>query len=370
MYKDMALSGGGASTYAAGPPVALYDLIGQKEVPVSYAYSCDMSAVGEEEEEEREDDTVPSYHTAVSPSPPIGAYGSDEAGDSHGSKTRDETPDQARREGAWGDSRLSHPFQAETRPQITQRETFPQTAKRPNWQTIRYQTMPGRAHKVQLEAWVSGWSNAVWELWDETYCACADSTAAPDGRPSPPATMSRDSSYPKGRGDDSTSTNTGTAETERGRQKGDATAAPTSEPRPDVVASVCRNCSRQPSPNIPPDQEFVLPPTSGVAKMALMCKLAWRRILDRTGSRQSPDRQGRGPDSDMPATTPISQAGGHGGYDEEDDEDGEVDVDKLSRSSKDGHVRRAGDDIEERQARLRRAQRLLRKEGRNMREDG
>jgi len=87
--------------------------------------------------------------------------------------------------------------------------------------------------------------------------------------------------------------------------------------------------------------------------------------------RQSPDKQGRVRRDGRSANTPISQTGGHGGYDEADDEDDdEVDIDKLSQSSRDARVRRVGDDIAERQARLRRAQRLLRKESRKMREAG
>jgi hypothetical protein len=230
--------------------------------------------------------------------------------------------------------------------------------------------MPGRAHKAQLEAWVSGWSADIGELGDETYCACADSTAAADGRHSPPLTQETPEMTRTKRwlGERRSASDCG-AESERGRQKEDATATPTSA-RSNPIPTVCQNCSRQPSPSITPDQEFVFPPTSGVEKIALRCKLVWKKIVDSAVRRQSPDKQGRGRDNDRPANTPISQAGEHGGYDEEDDEDDEVEVDKLSGSSKDGAVRRVGDDIAERQARLRRAERLLRKESRKMREAG
>ncbi|OIW35045.1 hypothetical protein CONLIGDRAFT_39764 [Coniochaeta ligniaria NRRL 30616] len=375
MYKDMALLGGGASSYSAGPPVALYDLILQKESPMSYAYSCDMSIVGEEE---REDDTVPSYHSAASPPPPIGAPDSDEEDNAHGPGTQDETPDRSagytyEAEGDCQPGQLSRP-QTPGRPQITQRETYPQTAKRPNWQTIRYQTMPGRAHRVQLEAWVSGWSAAVGELGDETYCACADSTAAaaPDDCSPPPPGGGRRRNSDRGAGAD--------AETGRGRRREeDATTTTPTSSRPDLVASVvCHNCSRQPSPSVAPDQDFVFPPSTGAGKMALKCRLVWQKIVGRTVGRQGSDKQGRttGRDNFGAANAYTSQTVGHGGYDkedyyEDDDEDDEVDVDKLSRSSKEGHVRRVRDDIAERQARLRRAQRLLRKESsRNMRQAG
>lgn len=363
MYKDMAV----ASSYGTGPPLALYDLIGQKAPPISYAYSCDMSIVGEEDEQEPEDDTVPPYHSTPIPPPPHASM-SHEGDTTQESQTRTEMPQQHHPEEIQSDAQPQHPLPSTTeiRPPITQRETFPQTSsKRPNWQTMRYQTTPGRAHKAQLEAWVSGWSAAVGELGDETYCACADGHSS-----SPPGTPSRR--------DD------GKEQTERGRQKADATTSGSGPRAGGVgVSFVCRNCSRQPSPAVIPDQEFVFPPAAGgpAGRMALRCKLVWKRIVDKTVRRRSsPDNLGGedgggrgGLEDGRAANAPVSQAGGYGGgYDEEDDEedDDEVDVDGLSRSSREGGAPRGGDDIAERQARLRRAQRLLRKGSAGMREAG
>ena len=185
----MALPGGGASSYSTGPPLALYDLIGQKGPPISYAYSCDMSVLGEEDEEDQGHSAAPSSHNAAAATPsPHEPDRRDEQADT----TRDEPtpirdqappPQQQRQVEDTTDTQPQptqppQPPPLETRPEITQRETFPPaSARRPNWQTIRYQTVPGRAHKAQLEAWVSGWSAAVSELGDETYCACADNAA-------------------------------------------------------------------------------------------------------------------------------------------------------------------------------------------------
>lgn len=392
MYKDMTLSGGGASTYSHGPPLALYDLIGQKEAPVPYAYSCDMSIVGEEDE--REDDTVPSYHTVVSPPPPIGGASDGSGRDDddldldnshHGPETQDEeTPRQSggfERSHQPGRGQRTGPDTDAARPRITQRETFPQTpTKRPNWQTIRYQTMPGRAHRAQLDAWVGGWSAAVGELGDETYCACADSTAAAAGdarRSSPRPTMSRNGKYLVEKISSElvgTRRSSGTSHREvvvdnRGRQteeeeeEEDATVPPARLSIP--VASVCHNCCHLPSPPVAPDDEFVFPPAGGAARVALACKLAWRRIVGRASGRQGPAASPRPVVADA---LPVSQGGGgrrgydnKEEYDEEDydNDDEEVDVDKLSLSSRGSRTR--GVDIAERQARLRRAQRLLRK---------
>jgi hypothetical protein len=384
MYHDMALPGGATSSYGTGPPLALYDLIGQKGASVSYAYSCDMSVLGEEEEAaQKNDDVVVISKLQSTTSLPAHERGSHE--DKHTTQDPSTVPDKVHQRSQTSDDSytqptlpqiLSHPNLDEARPPITQRETFPQPSKRPNWQMIRYQTTPGRAHKAQLEAWVSGWSAAVGELGDDTYCACADSVALPrshggasDRPPSPAVTLTRDEKdlvqiQPGGGG-----VGGGRLGLPRGRARQHGGLG---QPRRSV-SFVCHNCARQPSPAVIPDHhELVLPPASGAGRVAMKCKLAWRRIVDRAVRRpsQSPDKLRNGvQEDDRPgSTTPLSRGvglggGDDGGYDhdneDDDDNDDEVDLDKLSRSSEGD--RRAGHDIAERQARLRRAQRLLRK---------
>ncbi|KAJ9138973.1 hypothetical protein NKR19_g7660 [Coniochaeta hoffmannii] len=395
MYKDMALPGGGASSYSTGPPLALYDLIGQKGPPISYAYSCDMSVLGEEDEEEQGHSTVPSDRHNAAAAPP--SHGSDrreekeDTAQEEQKPIRDE-PSQQRVEDTKTDTRLQNtqppqPPPLETRPEITQRETFPlASARRPNWQTIRYQTVPGRAHKAQLEAWVGGWSAAVSELGDETYCACADSTAA-RRRSSSSSSSSlggKDHHPEKKHQRKSAATHRGLLrQRSDGGREGRAAAGAAA---PAGVSFVCRNCARQPSPAVIPDQEFAFPPAGGAGRMAMRCKLVWKRIVGRASRRQcpGPDEQlgGGGAAGGLEDTaarpvspTPLSQAqqGGYGGdYDEEDDDDEEVDIYRLSDNSSrgGGGGGRAGNDIAERLARLNRAQRLLRKGSRGMREAG
>ncbi|KAB5536568.1 hypothetical protein GE09DRAFT_1226626 [Coniochaeta sp. 2T2.1] len=376
MYADAALSGGGASTFGTGPPpLALYDLIGQKDSPVSYAYSCDMSAVGEEadagEEDEKAREEGNSTHYTSGPPPPPQRHPSRGRDDAHEQQQPNDAPT---RPTSYTQPPPSPPPPTtdHTRPPISQSQTFPQPSpKRPtDWQTIRYMTVPGRAHKAQLEAWVGGWSESVGELGEETYCACADSTAATtESSSTPPLTReaSRADVDSKLKGGLQQPQHEEQKETEMGGRKGPG-------PGPGV-SFTCRNCSRQPSPALIPDQDLVFPPASGAGRVAMKCKLVWKRIVGRTvrGKSVSPaDARGRGSGQGQPAngahTPNLSQTADKGGgydVDEDEDEDAddeEVDIDKLSLSSKE---RRAGDDIADRQARLRRAQRLLRKEGRN-----
>ncbi|KAB5580731.1 hypothetical protein GE09DRAFT_1213172 [Coniochaeta sp. 2T2.1] len=377
MHADAALSGGGASTFGTGPPpLALYDLIGQKGSPVSYAYSCDMSVVGEEAEdedkEEAQEEGNNTHNTSEPPPPPQRhpsppAHGSDDA---HEQQPHIDTPTRPSADLTRYTQPPPPPPPPPTdysRPPISQHQTFPQPSpKRPtDWQRIRYMTVPGRAHKAQLEAWVSGWSESVGELGEETYCACADSTAT---------TTESSSTLPLTR-------EASRADVDN-KQKGGLQQQPQHEEQKEIetgrktgVSFTCRNCARQPSPAIIPDQELVFPPASGAGRVAMKCKLVWKRIVGRTvlrggGKSLTPDQGRKGQGHPADADTPnISQTAGGGGYDvddgaddDEDADDEEVDIDKLSLSSK---GRRAGDDIADRQARLRRAQRLLRKERRN-----
>lgn len=358
MYHDLAMSTGGASAFSSGPPLALYDLISsQKAAPMSYAYSCDMSVLGEEDEEQQENG--PSDQSAASP--PLPASESHDRNTIHDPTTTAAAsyPMLNQLSGdTLGNSILHPPSNTEIRPRITQRETFPQTAKRPNWQMIRYQTAPGRADKEKLDAWIGGWSESIGELGDETYCACADSTvAASSSRSSLHLHEHKTREYP---------VTVGTVGTEKITTASDPDCADTSAETPPLVSFMsCPNCLRQYSPAVIPDADFAFPPASGAGKMALKCKLVWKKIFDRTVYRRqdSPKKHERATD------TPVSQTALRGaGYGEGEDEDEEeLDVDKLSASSGEG---RAGDGIAERQARLRRAQRLLRKESRKMREAG
>lgn len=353
MYKDTALPGGGAdSGFGAGPPLALYDFIGQKAQQTSHAYNCNMPILGEEEEEEekREDGSAAWCHNAAA-MPPRASSSQEEENATAYTEIQAEIP----RRRSYDSQGNSQPqlSRTETRPHIAQRETFPRSAaKRPNWLTIRYPTVPSRSNQAQLDAWVSGWSAAVGALGDETYCACAESTAANLARRSSSSSLNSQAGKNQ----------TPLAGTDRPgrhrhrRRHQDVTAAVAAE-GPWGVSFVCPHCSREPEPTVIPEQDFVFPPASGPGRMVLKCKLVWKRIVGRTVRRQSPDKLRCG--AGLPGDASFLPGGAlYDAEDGDDENEGEVDLDRLSASSRRG---RAGVDIAERQARLRRAQRLLRK---------
>jgi hypothetical protein len=370
LYKDMTLSGGpcGATTYNPSPLLALHDFIGQNAAPISsYAYS--MSVLREEDEEEQYEQ--PSFHNELPPPQDNNEVNNHNPYQEGRPEEEPIPPNHQDEDEAQPNGGRPSP-DATTRPQPTHWKTAPQTTtKRPNWQTIRFQSLPGKhGDKTQLEAWIGGWSAAVGELGDETYCACADSTVvAPIGGECSSITSEQGKRKKEWlsecRGSDDT-------QTDRGRRREQEEEQ---IPRP-ISFALCRTCSRQPSPAIVPDQEFSFGPTSGTGKIALRCRVVWRSIVGRLVGRQQQrsdvvrhgEREGPG----LKNSTAVSQTQQRDyGYDEEGDDDDEVDVDKLSRSSGEGgQIRRAGDAIAEKRARLRRAQRLLSKGSRGFSEPG
>jgi hypothetical protein len=107
----------------------------------------------------------------------------------------------------------------------------------------------------------------------------------------------------------------------------------------------CHNCSRQPSPLIAPGEDFVF--STGPNRIVLRCKVVLKSIF---GGRRQLNLK-------TCEQQPVLRWEGEEKMDEDDDE---VNLDQLSRSSK--GLKRPGEDIAERRARLRRAQKLLRGE--------
>lgn len=353
LYHADALSSG--PTYNPAPILALHDFLDQKVPAYSYTHtSRGMGTLMEEDEEEYEDE---DDKIVISPMDSNSQQHSQDSSSATQQETMGRYLDMAPPQG------LEQP--PRTPPQLTSRSKsspadLPRLSppRRPNWQTIRYQTMPGRTDKDKLAAWIGGWSDDIEQLGDETYCACADSTASPadaDALPTlkikkkksfmnPTAGAKRNrKNYRVMVEDDSNNTRSSTGKEPREDTLTTPTTPEADRPKKRVDFAVCQNCARHPSPAIAPDADFVM--SSGTNRVVLRCKVVWRSIFG--GRQQKPVL-----DQSTKKQWEEQSAGDDGGNEEED-----VDIDALSRSSK--GFRRPGEDIAERQARLRRAQKLL-----------
>lgn len=348
LYKDLALPAG----HSPPPLLALHDFLGQKAPSVPYGYTHDMVTVKEEEEPAEDDGEVPSFH-----SEPVVWAQEEKSGRHHGDQPVTPPiilPNISSQSNA---SSTTTPQQQ----QVTRRP-------RPNWQTIRYQTLPGKGDKARLAEWVAGWSADIGELGQETYCACADSVtaAAPSAQtstqplPSPSHTTGKKRG--KGGGEatlaDEPETDRSSSVSSSSSSAGSTGTAPTTH-----TNTVCSNCSRLPSPAIVPDQDYFFSSHSGGGGLIVRCKVVFKTVMGgfMGGGKKKQQQQQQGVWArNLPAASATNMGWRHTqatppyeGEEEEDEE--EVDIDRLSRSS------RAGDEIADKRARLRRAQRLLNK---------
>jgi hypothetical protein len=375
MHEDImsVSSGRPASPYDPTPLLALHDFLDQKVPTYTHSYSRDMGTLVEEDEEQDSEDEV-----VISPINNRQELGGNE---STTSQPQQQAPD-------W--QKLSRPRlittprYKETKVVQTQRANqdhlpqpmsrsksspadIPKTSppRRPNWQTIRYQSVPGRTNKDNLAAWIEGWSEDIGQLGDEAYCACADSTACPREHDTPPALKMkkkksfRNSTACSEKRDrknyqvmDEVPNHDSRESSSAGADVRNFVASSTPElpdagvtlkAKKQVGFAICQNCSRQPSPLVAPGEDFVF--STGPNRIVLRCKVVLKSIF---GGRRQLKLNTFG-------QQPISQWVGEEKMDEDDDE---VNLDQLSRSSK--GLKRPGEDIAERRARLRRAQKLLR----------
>lgn len=197
MHEDaMSISSGRpASPYDPTPLLALHDFLDQKVPIYTHSYSRGMGTLVEEDEEEDSEDEV-----VISPMNNRQELGRNES-------TTNQPQEEARDQQKLSRPKLVTTLRYQETNYVPLRQTnqdqppqpmsrsrsspadIPQTCppRRPNWQTIRYQSVPGRTNKDKLAAWIEGWSEDIGQLGDEAYCACADSTACPREHDTPTA---------------------------------------------------------------------------------------------------------------------------------------------------------------------------------------
>ncbi|KAL1877089.1 hypothetical protein VTK73DRAFT_8897 [Phialemonium thermophilum] len=253
----------------------------------------------------------------------------------------------------------------------------------PDWRTIRRRVITGK--KGTTADWICGWSGEVSECGDSAYCACSDTPLGPQtiqadsalderGKKVFYSRLIRKRILASGRDIDGTGganhsisppkrqaankEGTWTRENQKGV---DNTSVPEDPESSNLHTQIllCRNCARPAFQELPPDDadDFVWKKRAGIGERArnLVIQMFGGQNKE---ARPSPSLRQNTATTKAGLVTAVhnqvdksGSAGLDGAYSDEDDED-DLDLDKLSRSTHGGRVA-------ERQARLRRAQRLL-----------